>query len=215
MSNNNNPFDPNVVPRRIGEPRASAEPPVVLPQFPWYTLFSLFMWRIGFLIFLLKAGTWIAEAHGVRVSLPGQNDPDTTCSEAYQDNPTKEHCLATNDHFLRPCEYCVTKSNQVFCYNADQAKWSRWFDRAKCEIRPSAKREKLSRKKKRKRKRAATAAKRAAANRAASSTTSTAVSVPVQTELVEFMGEMEREEWGETEPEELITETTESMKDSL
>ena len=64
-------------------------------------------------------------------------DPDTKCSDTYKKNPTKEACLEQTDHFLRPCEYCTPKNGrqggEPSCYNADEAKWARWFGGEKCE----------------------------------------------------------------------------------
>ena len=63
-------------------------------------------------------------------------DPDTSCSDAYRKNSNKETCLETIDHFLRPCEYCTPKNGgESSCYNADEAKWARWFGE-KCEVSP-------------------------------------------------------------------------------
>jgi cytochrome c5 len=67
-------------------------------------------------------------------NLRGVGDPDTTCSAAYQKNPTKETCLATKDFFQRPCNFCMDGS-VAFCYNADEAKWARIFG-DKCETGP-------------------------------------------------------------------------------
>jgi hypothetical protein len=63
-------------------------------------------------------------------------DPDTTCSAAYRENPTREACLATKDHFGRPCSLC-TDSGTDLCYNADQARWAKFFG-ASCEKAPDA-----------------------------------------------------------------------------
>ena len=62
------------------------------------------------------------------------NDPDSTCQEAYRKNQTEDACLASNDHFGRPCEYCLDK-NLTYCYNADQARWAKFFG-DKCSVRP-------------------------------------------------------------------------------
>ena len=61
-----------------------------------------------------------------------RSDPDTTCSDTYRKDPTKDTCLATNDHFGRPCEFCSTKNGDLYCYNADQAKWAKLFG-GKCQ----------------------------------------------------------------------------------
>src|SRR6056300_708479 len=53
-----------------------------------------------------------------------QVDPDTTCSDVYRKTPTKEVCLSNNDHFLRPCCFCVDKQGNDYCYNIDEAKWA-------------------------------------------------------------------------------------------
>ena len=67
---------------------------------------------------------------GAHASSYLRSDPDTTCSDTYAKNPSEETCLNTKDHFGRPCEYCTTKSsgnNNIYCYNADEAKWAKFF----------------------------------------------------------------------------------------
>jgi len=59
-------------------------------------------------------------------------DPDTTCTAAYQKDPSS--CLSTNDHFGRPCQLCQSGAD-TFCYNADEARWAKIFG-AKCETAP-------------------------------------------------------------------------------
>ena len=60
-------------------------------------------------------------------------DPDTKCQDMFRKTPTKEACLATEDHFFRPCEYCTTKAgDEPSCYNADEARWAKLFGE-KCE----------------------------------------------------------------------------------
>ena len=76
-----------------------------------------------------------AEAHAHNGNnLRATTDPDTTCTDAYRKSPSKDTCLSTQDHFFRPCEYCTEKSGNIYCYNADEAKWAKWFDGATCEI---------------------------------------------------------------------------------
>jgi len=64
-----------------------------------------------------------------------RSDPDTKCSETYRKDPSKDVCLSTDDHFLRPCEFCTTKDGGIYCYNADQARWAKFFG-GTCETRP-------------------------------------------------------------------------------
>lgn len=66
-----------------------------------------------------------------------QADPDTTCSNAYRKNATKEACLSTKDYFQRPCCFCEDKKGNDYCYNMDEARWASWFG-DKCEYRPDA-----------------------------------------------------------------------------
>ena len=80
-------------------------------------------------VFFLLVGFLTNVAHG-RLSV----DPDTKCKDTYAKDPSKETCLATNDHFGRPCEFCVDKHQHVACYNADEAKFAKLFGE-KCEIR--------------------------------------------------------------------------------
>eukprot|EP00568_Trieres_chinensis_P007440 CAMPEP_0183292380 /NCGR_PEP_ID=MMETSP0160_2-20130417/1455_1 /TAXON_ID=2839 ORGANISM="Odontella Sinensis, Strain Grunow 1884" /NCGR_SAMPLE_ID=MMETSP0160_2 /ASSEMBLY_ACC=CAM_ASM_000250 /LENGTH=100 /DNA_ID=CAMNT_0025453323 /DNA_START=112 /DNA_END=414 /DNA_ORIENTATION=+ len=61
-------------------------------------------------------------------------DPDTKCSDAYRKDQSKEVCLDTKDHYLRPCEYCTDKQGNVFCYNADEARWAKFFG-CNCEVK--------------------------------------------------------------------------------
>jgi cytochrome c5 len=70
-----------------------------------------------------------AKQNGLRV------DPDTTCTEAYQKEATKDVCLSTKDYYGRPCEMCSDKTGDSFCFNADQARWAKFLG-ATCEIGP-------------------------------------------------------------------------------
>ena len=75
----------------------------------------------------------VDEVHG---HLRLRSDPDTTCSDAFRKNPTDDACLTTHDHFGRPCELCkIGKSDTVECYNADQAKWAKFFG-GSCQTAP-------------------------------------------------------------------------------
>jgi hypothetical protein len=64
-------------------------------------------------------------------------DPDTTCSAAYQKNPTKDTCLGTKDFFRRPWWFCVDRGSDMssYCYSVDEAKWAKIFG-YKCETGP-------------------------------------------------------------------------------
>jgi hypothetical protein len=62
-------------------------------------------------------------------------DPDTACSKAYRQDPSKDACLSTTDHFGRPCALC-TQSGSSYCYNADEARWAKFFG-ASCEKGPA------------------------------------------------------------------------------
>ena len=55
----------------------------------------------------------------------------------YRKSPSKDTCLSTEDHFFRPCEYCTEKSGDIYCYNADEARWAKFFG-ASCEIPSSS-----------------------------------------------------------------------------
>jgi hypothetical protein len=61
--------------------------------------------------------------HPARVQI----DPDTTCREVYQKTPSKEACLAAEDHYGRPCAYCVDHGKEIMCYNVDEARWAKIF----------------------------------------------------------------------------------------
>lgn len=63
-----------------------------------------------------------------------RSDPDTTCSKAYSKDATKEGCLATKDHFQRPCEFCTSRGDDdaKYCYNSDEARWAKIFGES-CE----------------------------------------------------------------------------------
>jgi hypothetical protein len=60
-----------------------------------------------------------------------RSDPDTKCTDAYRKNPTKDACLSTKDHYLRPCAFC-TEIGDSHCYNLDEARWAKFFG-ATCE----------------------------------------------------------------------------------
>ena len=86
-----------------------------------------------FVSLFLLATAVNADATHVRGNLRTTTDPDTTCSDAYRKAPLKDTCFSTLDHFRRPCEYCTEKSGDNYCYNADEAKWAKFFG-ATCEI---------------------------------------------------------------------------------
>lgn len=85
------------------------------------------------LLFIVAAAAAAVDADGANGNLRATTDPDTTCSDAYRKSPSKDTCLSTLDHFRRPCEYCTEKSGDIYCYNADEAKWAKFFG-ASCEI---------------------------------------------------------------------------------
>jgi hypothetical protein len=86
------------------------------------------MLRSFFLVFALLL-TSLVDAKNLRT------DPDTKCTDAYRKNPTKDACLSTNDHYLRPCAFC-TEAGDSYCYNADEARWAKFFG-ATCEAGPA------------------------------------------------------------------------------
>lgn len=94
-------------------------------------LFTKHYLAVLLIISMLAAVAAAREGGGLRA------DPDTTCSDAFRKSPSKNTCLSTNDHFTRPCEYCTEKDGEIYCYNADEAKWAKLFG-ANCEI-PSSK----------------------------------------------------------------------------
>jgi cytochrome c5 len=90
------------------------------------------MQRLLLLAVMVLLSTMVyAKQHGLRV------DPDTTCTDAYQKEPTKDACMSTKDYYGRPCEMCSDKNGDSFCFNADQARWAKFFG-ATCEIGPDS-----------------------------------------------------------------------------
>ena len=82
------------------------------------------MLRSFFLVFALPL-SFLGDAQSL------QADPDTKCTDAYRKNPTKDACLSTKDHYLRPCAFC-TEAGDSYCYNPDEARWAKLFG-ATCE----------------------------------------------------------------------------------
>ena len=66
-----------------------------------------------------------------------RSDPDTTCRQAYNGHDDDESsCLNAKDHFGRPCQLCSIDKNSIYCYNADEARWAKFFG-STCRTSPS------------------------------------------------------------------------------
>jgi len=83
------------------------------------------------LLLMLVAASSAANTNN---NLRARADPDTTCTQAYRNDPSS--CLHTTDHYGRPCQLC-NSGNDTFCYNADEARWAKIFG-ASCETSPDA-----------------------------------------------------------------------------